>query len=72
EVAPAPARVADTRHRLEHTQAERSEAVRAGVAATLRPALVAGHACPVCEQTVATLPAPLPGPDLAAAERAAA
>jgi exonuclease SbcC len=72
EVAAAAALVAETRHRLEHTQAARSAAVRAGVAATLRPALVAGHACPVCEQTVATLPPPLPGPDLDAAERAEA
>ena len=32
---------------------------RTNVIADLRPHLVPGHACPVCEQTVRTLPAPL-------------
>jgi exonuclease SbcC len=41
-------------------QAELDEARRAHVVAGLRPHLVAGEPCPVCEQTVATLPAPLP------------
>ena len=45
--------------RLER-QAELDEARRAHVVAGLRPHLVAGEPCPVCEQTVATLPAPLP------------
>jgi DNA repair protein SbcC/Rad50 len=36
------------------------EARRANVAADLRPHLVAGEPCPVCEQKVAALPAPLP------------
>ena len=36
-------------------------------AATLRPHLAVGDACPVCEQTVATLPPPLHAPKLAAA-----
>jgi exonuclease SbcC len=40
--------------RLAHEQAG-----DARTAATLRPHLVAGHACPVCEQTVTTLPPPL-------------
>jgi len=38
------------------------EARRAHVAAGLRPHLVAGRACPVCEQTVTTLPPPLDAP----------
>ena len=41
-------------------QDELEEARRADVAADLRPHLVAGQPCPVCEQSVATLPAPLP------------
>jgi exonuclease SbcC len=41
-------------------QAELDEARRAHVVAGLRPHLVAGEPCPVCEQAVATLPAPLP------------
>jgi len=47
------------RARLER-QAELDEAGRAHVVAGLRPHLVAGEPCPVCEQTVTTLPAPLP------------
>lgn len=35
------------------------------LAAALRPALVPGHSCPVCEQTVLTLPAALGTTDLA-------
>ena len=38
------------------------EASRAHVVAGLRPHLVAGEACPLCEQTVATLPAALSEP----------
>ena len=37
---------------------------RAHVVADLRPHLVAGEACPVCEQTVAALPGPLRAPAL--------
>ena len=45
----------------EHVQRQREadEARRAHVAADLRPHLVAGQPCPVCEQTVTVLPAPL-------------
>ena len=39
-------------------------------AATLRPHLAVGDACPVCEQTVATLPPPLHAPKLDAAATA--
>src|SRR6185312_176971 len=44
------------------------------VVAALRPHLVAGEPCPVCEQAVTTLPAPLPAEevDAARARRAAA
>ena len=42
-----------------HRQAELEEARRDHVVAGLRPHLVAGEPCPVCEQSVLTLPAPL-------------
>jgi exonuclease SbcC len=71
-VAAAGSRVAEARHRLDHAQEQHAQALRADVAATLRPTLVAGDACPVCAQTVATLPAPLPAGDLRGRERAAA
>lgn len=41
-------------------------------AATLRPQLRVGHECPVCTQTVTTLPPPLNDARLGGAERAAA
>jgi exonuclease SbcC len=50
---------------------EEAEAARtADRAATLRPHLVAGEPCPVCEQVVATVPAMPPAPRLAAATAA--
>jgi DNA repair protein SbcC/Rad50 len=49
-------------------QAELDQARRAHVVAGLRPHLVAGEPCPVCEQTVATLPAPLPADETDAAQ----
>ncbi|HST85076.1 MAG TPA: SMC family ATPase [Kineosporiaceae bacterium] len=45
------------------------KALEARTAATLRPHLVPGDACPVCEQTVVTLPAPLETSTLDAAKR---
>ena len=42
-----------------HRQAGLEEARRDHVIAGLRPHLVAGEPCPVCEQSVLTLPAPL-------------
>jgi exonuclease SbcC len=45
------------------------KALEARTAATLRPHLVAGAACPVCEQPVVTLPAPLETVALDAAKR---
>jgi exonuclease SbcC len=53
----------------EQRQRDVDEARRAHAAAGLRPHLVAGEACPVCEQTVATLPAPLPAPAIDDAEK---
>ena len=47
----------------EKAQLRLDEARRAGTAADLRAHLVRGEPCPVCDQTVATLPSP---PDLAA------
>jgi len=49
-------------------QDELEEARRADVAASLRPHLVAGQPCPVCEQAVAALPAPLPTHEVDAAQ----
>ncbi|MFD1652595.1 hypothetical protein ACFSF1_23000, partial [Pseudonocardia alaniniphila] len=60
EIAAAAGSVAETRHRLDHAQEQQALAQRADLAASLRPTLVAGDACPVCAQVVATLPAPLP------------
>ncbi|MHA6618583.1 AAA family ATPase [Pseudonocardia sp. DLS-67] len=67
----AAAAVAEARHRLDHAQERHRLALRADLAATLRPALGAGDPCPVCAQAVATLPPPAaPGGDLAGAEEA--
>jgi DNA repair protein SbcC/Rad50 len=44
------------------------ESRRAHVAAGLRPHLVAGEACPVCDQMVTVLPAPLPAPAIDTAQ----
>jgi DNA repair protein SbcC/Rad50 len=49
--------------------ADLDQARRDHVVAGLRPHLVAGEPCPVCEQTVAAPPAPLPAHEVAAAER---
>jgi DNA repair protein SbcC/Rad50 len=48
----------------EKRQHDADEARRAHAAAGLRPHLVAGQACPVCEQTVVALPPPLRAPAL--------
>ena len=48
-------------------QDELEEARRAHVVAGLRPHLVAGEPCPVCEQTVTALPAPLAAGEVDAA-----
>ncbi len=49
-------------------QGELEEARRANVVAGLRPHLVAGEPCPVCEQAVMTLPVPLPAGEADAAQ----
>jgi DNA repair protein SbcC/Rad50 len=49
-------------------QAELEQARRAHVVAGLRPHLVAGEPCPVCEQTVAALPAPFQAGEVDAAQ----
>jgi DNA repair protein SbcC/Rad50 len=48
----------------ERCQASADEARRAHAAAGLRPHLLAGQACPVCEQTVRTLPPALQAPEI--------
>jgi exonuclease SbcC len=48
--------------------ADVEETRRAHVVAGLRPHLVAGEPCPVCEQTVTALPAPVPAREVDAAE----
>lgn len=56
----------------EKARAARDRAALAGGAAALRPHLVEGDACPVCEQVVTTLPPPAHAPKLAAADKAVA
>jgi DNA repair protein SbcC/Rad50 len=60
--AAAEAALASAEADREQRQRSVDEASRAHVAAGLRPHLVAGQACPVCEQTVAALPPPLAAP----------
>jgi exonuclease SbcC len=55
------------RTQLDTAQAQYAAITETRTAAALRPHLRTGHACPVCEQTVVTLPAPLPDADLDAA-----
>jgi len=57
--ASADAALASAEAGHEDRQRDVDEARRAHVAADLRPHLVAGQPCPVCEQTVVALPAPL-------------
>jgi DNA repair protein SbcC/Rad50 len=67
--------VAEARHRLDHAQEQHALALRADLAASLRPALTVGDPCPVCAQSVNTLPpAPLAETDggLVVAETAVA
>ncbi|QYN37848.1 AAA family ATPase [Pseudonocardia sp. DSM 110487] len=69
----AVAAVAEAKHRLDHAQERHARALRADLAASLRPALTVGDPCPVCAQAVATLPPPAEATgDLAAAEAAVA
>ncbi len=63
---------AQAQQALAEARQHEQDARATSAAAALRPHLVAGHACPVCDQTVATLPPPLDAPELAAAEKAVA
>jgi exonuclease SbcC len=65
-------RTAAARHARAHADAARTAALRADLAAALRPGLVEGEECPVCAQAVAALPPALPAADLAAVDRALA
>ncbi|GIG71413.1 AAA family ATPase [Phytomonospora endophytica] len=53
-----------------HAESALETARTTDVAATLRPHLVAGEPCPVCDQDVAALPAPLPTEALELAAKA--
>ncbi|MDT7713522.1 MAG: repair protein SbcC/Rad50, partial [Pseudonocardiales bacterium] len=68
----AAAAVADASERLRHARIRRDRESRADLAAALRPSLVAGQPCPVCDQAVATLPAARPTTDLSSADAAVA
>jgi exonuclease SbcC len=52
----AAAAVATAAEHLRHARAQRERASRADLAAALRPSLMVGQPCPVCEQIVAALP----------------
>jgi DNA repair protein SbcC/Rad50 len=64
----ADADLAAAEERLRQRRAELDQARRSNVAVGLRPHLVAGEPCPVCEQVVATLPAAVPAPAADAAQ----
>jgi DNA repair protein SbcC/Rad50 len=66
--ADAEAALAAAQAGREQCQASADEARRGHVAAGLRPYLVAGQACPVCEQPVRRLPSPVQAPAIEAAE----
>ncbi|HEY6424469.1 MAG TPA: SMC family ATPase [Pseudonocardiaceae bacterium] len=68
----AAAAVADASERLRHARIRRDRESQADLAAALRPSLVAGQPCPVCDQAVATLPAARPAADLSKADGAVA
>jgi DNA repair protein SbcC/Rad50 len=66
----AAAAVAELGERLRHARSRQDHEARAHRAAALRPSLVAGQPCPVCDQVVATLPAARPAADLTSADAA--
>jgi len=68
EVAAAQAGLDDTIYAVEQARQSRTEAGRADAASVLRPHLVTGEPCPVCEHPVENLPAPLEHETLAEAE----
>ncbi|MBX7554975.1 SMC family ATPase [Streptomyces sp. tea 10] len=61
---------ADAQSRLDTATDAFEKARTLAGAAQLRPQLLVGHTCPVCEQNVTVLPPPLSDPALAAAEAA--
>ena len=64
----AEAAVARARDARGSRQRDLDDANRAHVVAGLRPHLTVGEACPVCEQTVGTLPGPVHAPELSATQ----
>jgi len=62
--------VTDAEQAREQARAAREHASLAHRAAVLRSELVAGQVCPVCDQTVATLPAAADTPELVGADEA--
>ncbi len=63
----AKAAVVDAEQNLQDARNALEQARVSAVAAELRPDLEIGHACPVCEQTVTTLPPQLAAPEVDAA-----
>jgi DNA repair protein SbcC/Rad50 len=75
ELDRARAETTDAESQLREAEAARQQSLeeldaarRANVIADLRPHLVPGHACPVCEQTVSSLPAHLEAPAIGHAQ----
>ncbi|WP_250028823.1 AAA family ATPase [Paractinoplanes maris] len=69
QVEAAHKEVEEAHQAVARARTARDEAARTDVAATLRPHLVAGQPCPVCEQPVEALPDPLDHELLAAADK---
>jgi exonuclease SbcC len=70
QLATANTDVVQAQHRVEQARADREAAGRTDMVAELRPHLLIGQPCPVCEQTVPELPDHLPGTNLAQADAA--
>ncbi|HEY2094862.1 MAG TPA: SMC family ATPase [Pseudonocardia sp.] len=70
EVRTAEAALADAERALAGAEAARAAADRADLVGALRPGLSLHENCPVCEQRVTELPAPVPAADRSAAVRA--
>lgn len=68
----AAAAVAEASDHLRHARIRRDHEARTDLAAALRPSLVAGQPCPVCDHAVVTLPTTLPATDLTSADGAVA
>ncbi|MGH3763619.1 MAG: AAA family ATPase [Pseudonocardiaceae bacterium] len=68
----ATATVADASQQVRHARMLWERESRADLAAALRPSLIAGQPCPVCDQAVATLPAARTAANLTRADAAVA